>query len=202
MTRKLYLKISILEKTRSSNDNSVSTDDGMTETVNFPVLPIDEELDSCVKSEITENGTIDENSLLRKCAKLRQRIDGVQTFGDFQFSHESLKNFHFSRNAEENKKSLQNFYEKIVGEKEKEIGEKYDCFIDQIQLKKDMEQKKLRHHADLAMTMLLHQTGPVASFTNIQEELETSKEAIEEAERSPDMILDLMKEYGSLKKVK
>ena len=175
----------------------------MTETVNFPVCSIDCELDdSCVKSEITENGTIDENSLLRKCEKLRHRIDGVATFGDFQFSAESLKNFHFSRDAAENKKTIESFYEKTVREKEKEIVEKYDSLIDQIQLMKDMEKKKLRHHADLAMTMLLHQTGPVASFTSIQAELQSSKEAIEEAERSPDMIWDLMKEYDTLKKVK
>ena len=165
-----------------------------------------EERESRVKTEPMSQddqamAALNEHEKLRKCRKLLHRIEGVQNFGNFQYSQDNLRYVGLIRDRYEDQDRVKNVYDKEVDYLKTAVKEKFEEQIQKLKLMRDLEIKKLDQKKDLALTQLLHSSGPLEAFHALDEVLNQQKELCEDAERDPLKLDELMGKYHSMKKV-
>ena len=152
----------------NGNSNNTTESGGMDEETYATESHFQESGEIYVKNEpSTEDGSfpsVDEASGLRKCKKLRDRVDGVKLFGLRQLSRDSLKHFDMSSSISEGDRedALRKFFEKTTKLITAKVDKKYEDYIAHVQLQREMETKKIQHAAERMLTSLLHAAGPVA----------------------------------------
>ncbi|CBY07818.1 unnamed protein product [Oikopleura dioica] len=189
----------------NGNSNNTTESGGMDDESYATECQLQENGEVYVKNEpSTEDGSfpsVDEASGLRKCQKLRDRVDGVKLFGLRQLSRDSLKHFDMSSaiSAGDREEALRNFFERTTKLITAKVDKKYEEYIAHVQLQREMETKKIEHAAERMLTSLLHAAGPVAKFNSVIAELDKEKERLDEAERDPSALEDVFFTYNSRK---
>jgi hypothetical protein len=157
----------------NGNSNNTTESGGMDDESNATECQLQENSEVYVKNEpLTEDGSfpsVDEASGLRKCQKLRDRVDGVKLFGLRQLSRDSLKHFDMSSAISEGERedALRKFFERTTKLITAKVDKKYEEYIAHVQLQREMETKKIQHAAERMLTSLLHAAGPVAKVGNM-----------------------------------
>lgn len=189
----------------NGNSNNTTESGGMDDESNATECQLQESSEVYVKNEpLTEDGSfpsVDEASGLRKCQKLRDRVDGVKLFGLRQLSRDSLKHFDMSSAISEGERedALRKFFERTTKLITAKVDKKYEEYIAHVQLQREMETKKIQHAAERMLTSLLHAAGPVAKFNSVFAELDKEKERLDEAERDPSALEDVFFTYDARK---